>query len=237
MPDEILLYEVGDSPFCVKARVCLQLKGVPFRGVTVSVGRVRELARLNPLRKVPVLIVGGEVVSDSSRIARLLEARFPEPRLLPEDAAARAYALLLEEWADESLYFVVGAFKWLNPENRAAALANTATEIAPPLLRPFVGRALAWNVRRRYAAWRYDAAALPHFEGRMRESLAMLADLLDQKAFLLGRTPTLADVAIFAQLAWMQRYAERRLLDEVPVVAEWLARLSGLPPIADALPA
>jgi glutathione S-transferase len=235
VPDEVLLYDLNDSPFCLKARICLQVKGVPFRRVSLAVGRVRELRRLNPLGKVPVLVQGGDVVVDSSRIARYLEARHPEPPLIPAAPEASAYAALVEEWADEALYFIIGAFKWLNRENRAAALANTVTEMARPLLRPFVGRLLARDVRRRYAAWGYTADALGDFEERMRAHLATLTTLLEGKAYLLGRAPTLADVAVFAQLAWMQRYAERRLLDRAPVVVAWLERLGGLPPVAAAL--
>jgi glutathione S-transferase len=233
--DEVLLYDHSDSPFCLKARVCLQLKGVPFRRVTVTLGRARELRRLNPLGKVPVLVHGTDVVTDSSRIARYLEEHYPEPGIIPTDPAARAYATLLEEWADEALYFIVGAFKWLNPANRSAALANTVTEVAGGVLRPVVGFRLARNLRRRYAAWGYTARALGTFEVRMRENLGVLATLLDGKAYLLGRAFTLADVAVFAQLAWMQRYVEARLLAEEPVVEDWLARLGAVPPIAAAL--
>jgi glutathione S-transferase len=236
MLDEILLYDLSDSPFCLKARACLQLKGVPFRRVTLTVGRRRELLRLNPLGKVPVLCRGREVIADSSRIARYLEAQYPEPALLPADPAARAYCELLEEWADEALYFIVGAFKWLNPANRAAALRNTTGEIAGAVLRPLVGRLLARNVRRRYAAWGYGARELPDFEDRMRDHLTVLAALLADKPYLLGRTLMLADVAVFAQVAWMRRYAEARLLDAVPPVVAWLERLAAEPAIAAALP-
>jgi len=235
MLDEALLYDLNDSPFCLKARICLQLKGVPFRRVTLTLARRRELRRLSPLCKVPVLVDGDYVIADSSRIARHLERHHPEPRLIPADPAARAYALLIEEWADEALYFVVGAFKWLNPENRPAALANTVTEMSGGLLRPVIGRLLARNVRRRYAAWGYTRASLSEFEERMRDNLAHLATLLSGKRYLLGGAPTVADVAAFAQLAWMQRYAERRLLDDVPIVLRWLERLGAAPPIAAAL--
>jgi glutathione S-transferase len=235
MLDEVLLYDVRDSPFCVKARICLHLKSVPFRSVTVTLRRARELRRLNPLGKVPVLVQGPEVVADSSRIARHLEARYPDPGLIPADPAARAYAALLEEWADEALYFIVGAFKWLNPENRAAAVDNTVSEISAGALRPLVGRALAWSIRRRYAAWGCRSSGLGELVTRMRENLATLETLLSGKPYLLGRVTTLADVAVFSQLAWMRGYAEARLIDEVPAVAEWLDRLQAAPPIAAAL--
>lgn len=235
MLDEVLLYDHSDSPFCLKARICLQLKGVPFRRVTVTLGRRRELRRLNPLGKVPVLVQGGDVVPDSSAIARYLETRYPEPALVPADAAARAYCALIEEWADEALYFLVAGFKWLNPENRAAALRNTVSEIGAGVLRPFVGWALVRDVGRRYRAWGYDAAALGHLQRRMRENLETLEALLAGRSFLLGRNPSLADVATFAQLTWMERYAEARLLDRAPTVREWLARLAAEPAVAAAV--
>jgi glutathione S-transferase len=235
MLDEILLYDHSDSPFCLKARICLQVKGVPFRRVTVTLGRARELRRLNPLGKVPVLVHGAEVVCDSSRIVRHLESRWPDPVLVPTAPEARAYAGLLEEWADEALYFLVCGFKWLNPANRGRALGNTVTEVTGGPLRAVVGRALAWRVRRRYAAWGHGPGALGELEERMRQNLDVLEGLLAGKPFLLGRAPTVADVAAFAQLSWMQRYAEARLLDEAPAVREWLVRLGELPPVSAAL--
>jgi glutathione S-transferase len=237
MADEVLLYDLTDSPFCMKARICLQLKGVPFRRVTLTVRRLRELRRLNPLGKVPVLVSDDEVVADSSAIARWLEVRHPEPPLLPADPAARAYCDLIEEWADEALYFVVGGFKWLNPANRAAALANTMDELGGGPLRPLVGRLLARNVQRRYRAWGYGPESLALLEQRMRDNLGTLETLLDQRAFLLGRQGTVADIAAFAQLAWMRGYAEGRLLDDVPRVARWLERMEENPAVAAALAA
>jgi len=235
VPDEILLYDLTESPLCLKVRICLHLKGVPFRRVTLTLGRRRELRRLSPMGQVPVLVRGAEAIPDSRRIARHLEATHPSPALIPVGVEARAYAALLEEWADETLAFLVDAFKWLNPENRRAALGNTVGEMAGALLRPLAGRAILRRARRRYAAAGIGPEALPLLEERLRENLSTLATLLEGKPFLLGRVPTLADVAAFAQITCMQRYAERRLLEDVPTVTEWLERLADMPPVAAAL--
>jgi len=237
MASEALLYDLTDSPFCMKARICLQLKGVPFRRVPRTLDRLPELKRLNPLGKVPVLVYDDEVVVDSSAIVRWLEARWPEPSLLPADPAARAYCDLIEEWADEALYFVVGGFKWLNPANRAAALASAREECGAGLLWPLHARRLVRQTALRYRAWGYDASTLELLEQRMRDNLGTLETLLDQRAFLLGRQGTVADVAVFAQLAWMRGLAERRLLDDVPRVARWLERMEQNPAVAAALAA
>ncbi len=235
MADELLLWDLTDSPYCAKVRICLQLKGVPYRRVTLTVARMRELRQLNPLGKVPVLVDGGRVIADSTAIIRHLEALHPEPALLPADPAARAYCDLVEEWADEALYFPIGAFKWLNPANRVTALHNTMRELGGGLLQPLLGRALALRIQRRYRAHGYPASALPLLEERMRQNLATLAGLLGERAFLLGRSPTSADVAVFAQLAWMRGYDEGRLLAEAPSVVRWMEGLEAIPAVGTAL--
>jgi glutathione S-transferase len=235
MADETLLYDLTDSPFCTKARICLQLKNVPFRRVTLTLGRMRELRGLSTLGKVPVLVQDGKVIADSTAIVRHLDALQPDPPLRPTDPAARAYCDLVEDWADESLYHVVGAFKWLNPANRTAAIHNTMTEVGGGPLAPVLGRLLAMRIARRYRAQGYGPESLALFEERMRDALVTIEQLLGDRALLLGRTITAADVAVFVQLAWMRNYDEARLLDDVPNVQRWLARLDDVPAIASAL--
>lgn len=235
MSDETLLYDLTDSPFCAKVRIALQLKGLPFRRVTLTLARMRELRRLSPLAKVPVLVQGGQVVSDSTAIVRHVESLRPDPPLRPADPAARAYCDLIEDWADESLYHVVGAFKWLNPANRAAALRNTVSEIGGGPFAPIVGRLIAMRIARRYRAEGYGPESLAHFEDRMRDGLATLERLLGERSLLLGRTVTVADIAVFAQLAWMRNYLEARLLDDVPAVQRWMSRLDEMPAVSSAL--
>jgi glutathione S-transferase len=234
MHAETLLHDLTDSPSCAKARICLTLKGVAFRRLTLTLRGLRRLRLLNPLGQVPVLEHDGRVLADSTAIVRYLEERFPDPPLLPPEPAARAYCELVEDWADGTLAFVVGAVRWLNPANRQAAVGLTARELGGG---PLVGWALAARLRLRYRAAGYSTAALGHFEERLGAELRTLAALLEQRAFLLGRTLTLADVAVFAQLAPLRHFAEAALLDAHPLVARWLERVAALPAVAVAVAA
>jgi glutathione S-transferase len=234
MRDELLLYDLTDSPFCAKVRMALQLKGIPYRRVTVTLRKRRELFGVNPLGKVPVLVEGERAIPDSSAIVRHVEQAHGGTSLLPDDPAARAFCSLVEDWADESLYFVIGAFKWLNPANRSRAIARTLAELESGAFGPLLGRVVAWQIARRYGAWGYGRAALPHFEARLCDGLGWLATLLDGRPFLLGRTLTLADVACYAQLAWLRPYAEATLLETAPAVVAWMARLDEHPALAEA---
>lgn len=92
------------SPYVRKVLVCLETKGLAYDidPITPFVGDDR-FSTLNPLRRIPVLIDGDLVLSDSSVICQYLEDRFPTPSLYPADLADRAKARWLEEYCDTHL--------------------------------------------------------------------------------------------------------------------------------------
>jgi glutathione S-transferase len=230
MLDEILLYEANDSPSGLQARICLQMKGVPFRRLAMRFAGLGALGRTDALGELPVLVRGTEVIAGARSIVHHLEERHPEPSLIPADVAARAYVLLLEDWADEALGILVGALRWLDPDNR-----RVTQEARGGWLRPFVVRVLARRAWRRYAAASWTPDSLGLVRERVRDCIDLVAELLDGKPFLLGRSPTLADVAVFAQLASLTRCREGRLLATAPSVGAWLQRFGAVPPVAAAL--
>jgi len=92
------------SPYVRKVLVCLELKGLEYEVDPIApfVGN-DEFTRLSPLRRIPVLLDGELVLSDSSVICQYLEDRHPTPALYPRDIADRARARWLEEYADTRL--------------------------------------------------------------------------------------------------------------------------------------
>jgi glutathione S-transferase len=89
------------SPYVRKVLVFLELKGLEFEldPIVPFFGGDR-FGALSPLRRIPVLIDGALVLSDSSVICQYLEDRHPQPALFPADLADRARARWLEEYAD-----------------------------------------------------------------------------------------------------------------------------------------
>ena len=81
------LVSAAPSPFARKVRIALAEKGIPFELVTeVPWNAGSQAARLNPLGKVPVLILDdGHVLFDSRFILEYLELKQIGPSLLPDD--------------------------------------------------------------------------------------------------------------------------------------------------------
>lgn len=93
----MLLHDYFRSSAAYRVRIALNLKGVAYerRDVLLLENQQRspEHLALNPQGFVPALEVDGKVLTQSLAIIDWLDARFPEPRLVPADPHARAGAL------------------------------------------------------------------------------------------------------------------------------------------------
>jgi glutathione S-transferase len=92
------------SPYVRKVLVCLELKGIGYEidPIVPFLGDER-FSKLSPLRRVPVLVDGDLVITDSSVICQYLEDLQPTPSLFPADLRDRARARWLEEFADSRM--------------------------------------------------------------------------------------------------------------------------------------
>jgi maleylacetoacetate isomerase/maleylpyruvate isomerase len=88
------LYNYFRSSASYRVRIALALKGLDAELVGVHLVRNEQLAdsfaAMAPACLVPLLKVGDESLSQSLAIIEYLDEVYPEPRLLPGDAAARA---------------------------------------------------------------------------------------------------------------------------------------------------
>ena len=129
------------SPYVRKVLACLHLKGLDYEidPITAFFGN-EEFERLSPLRRIPVLVDGDLVLSDSSVICAYLDERWPEPPLFPADVRDRARARWYEEYADTRLgdVFIWGLFyqKFVRPmiwgeQGDQARIEKTLTQDLP----------------------------------------------------------------------------------------------------------
>lgn len=93
----MLLHDYFRSSAAYRVRIALNLKGLAYDRHDVMLlenqQRSPEHLALNPQGFVPALEVDGKVLTQSLAIIDWLDARYPEPRLVPSDPDARAEAL------------------------------------------------------------------------------------------------------------------------------------------------
>jgi glutathione S-transferase len=226
------LWHIELSHYSEKARWALDLKGVAYRLRTPLPGLHGPVAMAltrSGHRRLPVLRLDGATIAGSAAIIAALDERFPEPRLVPGEPAARAQALEHQAWFDEHLGPAVRAYCWSHilgsGANLADAIAPNAAPgrrrvfaIATPLARPFV---------------RADYGATPARATAERATILDAADrveaALSPSGYLVGDTFSVADLAgaaLFTPLLCPPRRPYPPAIDPLGII-ELRAELEG----------
>jgi len=212
---ELILHHYAMSPFAEKARLMLGFKGLSWRSVDIPAVMPKPdvVALTGGYRRTPLLQVGADIYCDTALIARVLEARQPQPRLFP---GAAPLARPLAQWADTVLFWC--AVTWaMQPAGAAAILGAQGT---PDAMKAFaVDRAAFIGTMRRMTL--ADATA------QLKVHLAALDTQLAQSGpFLLGELRCVADFAV-AHCLWFIRQATSLpdILAPHAALCSWLDRM------------
>jgi glutathione S-transferase len=92
------LYRAPFSTNVERVALALAHKGLEVESIVISYEDRSAVVEVSGQGLVPVLVDGDEVVADSTRILRHLEARWPDPPLFPRDPARRAELDVFLDW-------------------------------------------------------------------------------------------------------------------------------------------
>ncbi|MEE9282103.1 MAG: glutathione S-transferase family protein [Myxococcota bacterium] len=192
---KIVVFGAPASPFVEKVRRALYLKKLEYE-LTEPKGP-GDLKKWSPVTgKMPVVQLDAENVYDSSFICQRLDELHPEPPLFSREPRARAAQRMLEDWADESLYWSLMALRWTE-KNTPATLAEISAGL-PVLMRPLARQLLKRQIGRQAAV---------QGQGRLPEEIVVrelgthiddLIVLLGERPFFYADEPSAADLGIFA---------------------------------------
>lgn len=249
----VTLYEHPLSSYAQKVKIMLREKGVAFDPVVPdSFGTARRddvFSQVSPRHEVPVLVVNGVSVFDSSIICEYLEDRWPEPALLPHDPAGRARARMIEDVCDtqyEAINWGWGEILWFCRATGSLAdqmrrTAERQTQQVQMWLADhlgdspwFAGEAFGWA----------DAAVAPMLNRSVHYGIPLATAALEAWHARVSRRPSVA--ATFAEFAVgaarmaeasdhyttggrRREYRDHRL--------DWMIRSGGLSIVADGLAA
>lgn len=185
------------SPFCLKVHRALALTGFAYE--RRHAGRPDAYRKYNPAGQVPVLLVDGVPVFDSTEIVTRLDFMSGGALNRGLDRPGRAEAFLWEEMADTTLNGFLVAARWLDDENWPLT-KGAYFGAMPALVRAIVPGRLRSGVRRRLEARDVVRNGLDACWARFEVTLDELEARAPARGYWLGDAPSRADVAIFAQL-------------------------------------
>ena len=138
----MILYGSSLSPFVRKVLAYAAEKGIELDVVPLGPEPNMDFRAVSPFRKMPALADGDYSLADSSAIIHYLEAKYPEPVLIPADPKLRGKTIWFDEFAD-TILFACGVKMFFNrivaprflkrPGDESAAASAERDEL-PPIL-------------------------------------------------------------------------------------------------------
>ncbi len=138
----MILYGSSLSPFVRKTLAYISEKGLEVEIKPTGLGSTDpQFREASPFGKIPGFHDGDFAISDSTAIITYLEAKYPEPALLPLEPKSRARTIWYEEFADTILTAAAGklffnrvvAPRFLGREGDLEAADKAEKEELPPL--------------------------------------------------------------------------------------------------------
>lgn len=161
------------SPYVRKVAVFAEEKGIALDLIPAAPGDTSPAFRaISPFGQIPALVDGDFTLADSTAIVTYLEAKHPEPALIPAEARLRGRTIWFDELAD-TIVFGAGRTMLFN-------------RVVGPLFRGGVGDAAVAD-----AAEREQWPAI----------LTYLNETIGDRPYLVGDALTLADIAIASAFA------------------------------------
>ena len=213
-PTPIIFHHFDASPFSEKIRLVFGFKQLAWRSVRVS--PIMPRPDLMPLtggyRRTPTMQVGADIYCDTRAILREIEARYPEPTLLPRGLAGVAWALGM--WTDRAFF-----------QNTVNLVFGTLGDKVP---RDFI------DDRERLRGGKFDIAGMKTALPQMRDQFRAHVDWIETQLttggdWLFGEF-SLADVHAYMNVWYvLTRMPDGQgLLQQFPRVRAWAARAKNI---------
>ncbi|MFY9510623.1 MAG: glutathione S-transferase family protein [Rubrivivax sp.] len=221
-PPRLVFYDFPTSPFCAKVRAALGFQNALFETVDAMAPQHWLQLRRRGIGKAPALEIDGRFVVDSTDICHALHALFPAHPLLPAEPRERALCHVLEDWCDESLYFIGLQHIWLDPANRAVVRQRFPR--GP--VGAFIYRGYRRLIERQVRGQGTGRKAPAHVDADLERHFDAIEAQLAGRPFLLGKKPWLCDFALYGQLRFLgDGPASARQLAARPALAAYRERV------------
>ena len=228
----IRLHQFSTSPFTEKVVRAMNFKKLDFEIVEVDRMRVPagDYADVSPTGKFPTIKDGDKVVWDSTDIVLYLEKTYPENPLTPENKRDAALVHVIEEWADESLYFYEMTMRLAWEHNLEAGLEEFAAGM-PGIPKEQLRKMILDGVGQLTQAQGIGRKPREQVVSDVERHFKALDDMLDEREWLVGEQITYADLAVISQLnALLYAKEAQEIFARTANVQGWMDRVNAVAP-------
>jgi glutathione S-transferase len=221
-----VLHQYQVSPYAAKVRRLCYYQGTPFTPRNYGLTELRAVRRISPSGKLPALQVGERIIVDSTDIVEYLDG-LSDRQVIPRDERLRAMAHIIEDWADESLYFYDLTMRtW--PHN-VSLLADDLTLEESGLTKSFFHRLIPKAILKQAKGQGIGRKSTEEVCRDAERQFEAVETLLADSDFLLGDTLSSADIAVVCMCTVLDRAAEgREMMAKRPRLTAWRQRMDEL---------
>jgi microsomal prostaglandin-E synthase 2 len=223
-PKEVVIYQYDACPFCNKVKAFLDYYDVPYKVIEVNPLSKKEI-KFSDYKKVPILMVDGEQLNDSSAIIDKLADRFSLKKQSKGAPAEDDEETKWRKWVDNHLVHMLSpnmyrntsealeAFDYITSNGNFSTYEKYSVKYAGAAAMYFVSKKLKkkYNITDERASL-YDAAET-------------WVKALDGRDYLGGSKPNLADLAVFGVLRPIRYLRSGKDMVEHTGIGEWYSRM------------
>ncbi len=226
----VKVYGAKVSYFTGKLESYLRYKEISYEFVAKPPGRF--LGKHAGARQIPGVELGdGRWMTDTTPIIAWFERELPDPPILPDDPLQAFVCRLIEDYADEWLWRPAMHYRWSYAASKYLLSRQIVEELTgdlplPKILKRFIVRQR--QLRIFVTGDGVSAETRTHVEGGYLRILDLLSSIFEQRPFLFGDRPTLADIGLMGPM--FRHFSHdptpaTLMTERAPAVWQWVARV------------
>lgn len=226
LPKEVVLYQYEACPFCNKVRAFLDYSGIRYKIVEVNPISKKEI-KWSDYKKVPILMVDGEVMVDSSAIIDKLNDKI-NPEAAPSSANEDSEETKWRNWVDNHLIHILSpniyrtvsealeSFDYITSHGNFSFTEKITAKYAGAAAMYFVSKKL----KKRHNITDERAA--------LYEAAETWVNALEGRNFLGGSKPNLGDLAVYGVLRPIRYLTSGKDMVEHTRIGDWYSRMENI---------
>nr|XP_043632919.1 prostaglandin E synthase 2-like [Erigeron canadensis] len=219
VPNDVVLYQYQACPFCNKVKAFLEYNDVPYKIVEVNPMNKKEI-KWSDYKKVPILMVDGEQMVDSSEIIDKMYQRM-HPDSVSEDEETQKW----RRWVDNHLVHVLSPNIYRSPSEALESFDYITSHgnfsFTEKLVAKYGGAAAMYFVSKKLKK-RHN---ITDERKALYEAAETWVYALAGRQYLGGSEPNLADLAVFGVLRPIRDLKSGKDMVANTHIGEWFARM------------